>query len=510
MSAHVVVIDSTARRATIKTTPGKYLTDILQEACIKLGHNPSQYGLKYNRKQLDLSLSFRLSGLISGAKLELVQLSRSPSVVTVALQLPDSEARGAPNGRIVDKFPSTTTLWLVLRKFEAGVAGSGPLRNLTARGVPHAEGNSGAGRLYYEIPVLQVLGRELSTFTDLQKTLAQIGLNDGNVLMRLSFRQTEEPLEEAMTKIAEYFQSSENEVSAAVPPQSTTTSAVPEQTNEPQEPQDSTTSSMGQESVSDAPSVGGQEPTVSTSEPTESTAPTLTAGRSVTVFSPPTSDTPSSAQIKYNEEDYVPSIEHAKAHQRLLNEASRNKRLFTDAELAAKAAEEEARRAEVREVDVKVRFPDQSQVVAKFGPQDSGSTLYAFVRSCLAPALAAESFALTTFSHPSPARSAHTNTIPDSDQSLLIKHLGLAGRVLLNFSWRDASLASQRRTDLLRLELRSQAREIKVEQPPESVEEPSTSLSSRSEAGAAQDTGKPSGGRKSGGIPKWLKLPGKK
>jgi tether containing UBX domain for GLUT4 len=47
MSAHVVVIDATAKRATIKTTPGKHLTDILQEACSKLGYNSSQYGLKY-------------------------------------------------------------------------------------------------------------------------------------------------------------------------------------------------------------------------------------------------------------------------------------------------------------------------------------------------------------------------------------------------------------------------------------------------------------------------------
>lgn len=46
MSSHVVVIDSTARRATIKTTPGKYLTDVLQEACAKLGAEPSQCGLK--------------------------------------------------------------------------------------------------------------------------------------------------------------------------------------------------------------------------------------------------------------------------------------------------------------------------------------------------------------------------------------------------------------------------------------------------------------------------------
>ena len=57
---------------------------------------------RYKGKQLDLSLVLRLSGLTSGAKLELVQLSRSPSVVTVALQLPESEVRGAPSGRILD------------------------------------------------------------------------------------------------------------------------------------------------------------------------------------------------------------------------------------------------------------------------------------------------------------------------------------------------------------------------------------------------------------------------
>jgi hypothetical protein len=46
MSSHVVVIDSTARRATIKTNPSKPLADVLQEACSKLGLNASQYGLK--------------------------------------------------------------------------------------------------------------------------------------------------------------------------------------------------------------------------------------------------------------------------------------------------------------------------------------------------------------------------------------------------------------------------------------------------------------------------------
>lgn len=46
MASHVVVIDSTAHRITVKTAPGKYLSDVLDEACGKLGLNPSLYGLK--------------------------------------------------------------------------------------------------------------------------------------------------------------------------------------------------------------------------------------------------------------------------------------------------------------------------------------------------------------------------------------------------------------------------------------------------------------------------------
>jgi tether containing UBX domain for GLUT4 len=46
MSSHVVVIDSTARRAVVKTNPSKPLADVLQEACTKLGLAASQYGLK--------------------------------------------------------------------------------------------------------------------------------------------------------------------------------------------------------------------------------------------------------------------------------------------------------------------------------------------------------------------------------------------------------------------------------------------------------------------------------
>ena len=46
MASHVVVIDTSFRRITIKVTPGKYVSDILEEACAKFGLNANNYGLK--------------------------------------------------------------------------------------------------------------------------------------------------------------------------------------------------------------------------------------------------------------------------------------------------------------------------------------------------------------------------------------------------------------------------------------------------------------------------------
>ncbi|RAL05836.1 putative UBX domain protein [Aspergillus ibericus CBS 121593] len=507
MSSHVVVLDSTARRATVKTTPGKHLTDILQEACKKLGVEASQHGLKYKGKELDLSLVFRLSGLTPGAKLELVQLSRSPSVVTVALQLPESEARGAPSSRrLLDKFPSTTTIWLILRKFEAGVAGGASTRNLTGRGVP--SGNEGAGRLYYETPVVQIMERELSSFTDLQKSLAQLGFNSGNVLLRLSFRRTEEPLEEAMVKIQDYFKPFDD----ATPK----TEASPAPTEQPSQAESSNEAEESQQqpaSTDESPWTSEQAtpavPTAPAAEPTE-----VPAGfsRPVTVFSPPSNATPQSAQTTYNETDYVPSIEHAKAHQRRLNATSRPQRLPTDAEIAAKAAAEEERLAAVKEVDVKVRLPDQSQVVAKFGQEDTGKSLYDFVRNCLAAPFANEKFIITSSlsgaaGTSGPGRNIQ-NIVPDSDQHLLIKDLAMIGRVLVNFTWDPtASPTARQSRELLKPALQTRAQELKVEQPPDVMD---TSEDVSIPKPTSTGDGARGEKRKPGGMPKWLKLPGKK
>lgn len=135
-----------------------------------------------------MSRTIRQTGLSGGAKLELIVVSRSPSVVSIALQLPETLAGSAPGGRLLDKFASNTTLWHILRAFESK---EGCNYNFTGRGVAQVEqGTAGAGRVYYEMPILNIMGRELSSFTDLQKTMGQLGINGGSSLIRMSFRKT--------------------------------------------------------------------------------------------------------------------------------------------------------------------------------------------------------------------------------------------------------------------------------------------------------------------------------
>lgn len=431
----------------------------------------------------------------------------------MALQLPESEAHDVPNGRLLDKFPSTTTLWLVLRKFEAGVAGTGPKRNLTARGAPAIDiGNSGAGRLYYETPVIHVAERELSSFTDLQKSLSQLGVNSGNILLRLSFRTTQEPLEEAIQKISDYFAPFEDNSVVAVDP------------NIPEDTSPSTIDQVVPNAESASTTIETLTPASSNSivselrseslqpHPSDQSAVSSVSSRPVTIFRPPSGSTPQSALRAHNEEDYVLSIEEAKSYQERLNVTSRPTRLPSDAEIAAKVVAQQEKLANITEVEVKIRFPEQSQVVAKFGQLDTSATLYSFARGCVNEKIASEPFLLIfTGAAGGPVRGGGKNLtiIPDSDQKLLIKDLGLRGRVLINFSWDDKASLTARGSDLnlLKAELRRHAQEIKV---PDVPAEESNEKSTLGRLGAALrgDDGRSS--RKGGTMPKWFKMPGKK
>ncbi|GAB7344004.1 hypothetical protein MBLNU457_1932t1 [Dothideomycetes sp. NU457] len=499
MTSHVFVVDSSARRHQIKTTPSKTLRDILEEACEKFGKDPDQFILtdaSKAAKPFDLSRSIRLAGLANGAKLQLVQASRSPTVLSVALQLP--QVLGG--GRIQDKFPSNTSLWQVLRKFEEAVAGDPPKKlNITQRGVPSTD--NGSGRLEYEQPVLNVMNRELKDFVDLQKTLMQLGFNSGGVMVRLDFRRSGTPMEEAMKQISEYFAASQPQSSAhTATPAARTQSAAP---TEPMEVE--TTAAHGahaaaegnMHSVPDVDAENAAVPLVgsadreppgdtimtpppasseaqkpheetgliasssegpitnnnTTSEPSQPSSST-TSGPQISVYAPSSNTTPQAALQPYNEADYLPSIEHAQSHQNTLNRASQNRRLASDAEMAKDSAEKAEVLAAVKSATVRVRFPDQMQVDLTIQSSETAESLYATVRDMLErPALGFELRYRSSKFVPL--------TLPKGSTKKIIADLGLVGNTLLTMAW-DTGVPLEAREPVLKQSVRAQAKELKV------------------------------------------------
>lgn len=500
MATSVYVVDSSFKRTQIKVTPGKYLREVLEEACKTRKLNPEEYALKsQSNKTLDLSQPFRLSGLSAGAKLQLVQASKSPGVVSIALQLPESEG----GTRLNDKFPSNTSLWLVLRKYEDAVAGSPSQKlNLTQRGVP--SGDSGAGRLMYEQPCLNLMGRSLDTFSDLQKTLAQLGLNGGTVLIRLAFTATQTPLEEAMKEISNYFTSIDS-VPAGLgssamqePSEPLAAAANTDVAQVRNAPQDVSTSEAQQNvaedlPIPDAPSAAAlaeQDPTPPTnltSQPAlPEDPPTTDSSNSIngiSVYLPPSSNTPAAALQTDDPSVFEPTIDHAKSHQAALQQAGRNKRLLSDKELADAATAQQAQLATIHSVVVRVRYPDQSQIETTVYASETAAELYARVKETLAHA-----------DQPFELRYTGSKThevLPDSSTKRLVRDFGFRGKVLVTLLWGGDASVDARSGPSLKEEYRRHAKDLKVElQTQQAVGEEAH----RSAMGKGAATGSGSGG----------------
>ena len=435
----------------------------------------------------------------------------------MALQLPESES--STSNRLTGKFPSTTTLWQLLRHFESEPANLQPRRNFTARGIPEVEkGSSGFGGFFYETPVIQLMGRELASFTDLQKSLAQLGLNNGSALLRLNFRRTDSPLEEAIAEIDEYFKITEGQLSADTSSASAAKAELGPSVSEqfPAPKDDERSSLLEPSSSSQIPSPPRQSAAQSSSQSAQSDKDQARHGphaspsdalstinqpipgpaeRPISVFAPSSASTPAASRQAFNEKDYEPTIAHAKMHQARLATSSVNKRLPTDAELAVQAESQAKRNADAKEVEVKVRFPDQMQVVSTFSTLDTSTTLYDFVKGLLEKEN--EPFTINFRSAQGP------KNVPKMEIVRLID-LGMAGRVLINVVWEAGVSNEAREGSVLKAKFQDKATQIEVKEV-ESVEmeKPNDAVERKG------DQKNEERGRK-GGVPKWLKLPVKR
>ncbi|KAM7224471.1 GLUT4 regulating protein TUG domain containing protein [Rhypophila decipiens] len=522
MAAHVEVVSTDFRRAKIRVTPGTYLVDVLDEACQKLNLKSDNYLLKHKQKPVDLSYPFRTSGLVSGAKLELVRKSSSPSVVSIAL---DIDGR-----RLTQKLPSDMSLWQVLRQFESADAKV----NITARATPKTgSGNdSGSGQLYYEKPVVNIMGKEYSKQEELQRTLSQCGINSGSIALRVIFQKTDQTLYDTMQQIDQYL----NQIKPSGPEQAgsepslidlatpTSPDVVPPVESKKEEASVDGTEPAPvpqQEPTAPAPSAA-PEPTIPQPTPSAETgdlmdfdqppavedAATTTDGghlQPTAIFSAPTSSTP--AATKFHEDDavYEPTIAHAQLRQQQLLTRAQNTRLKSDAELAEIAAQEAQKLAKINKVEVKVRFPDQTSVHWEVHPDTTGSTLYQSIRDVMASP--EQPFKLVM--------SVTKATIHENNKRLIADYR-LKGRELLNLVWEDAATDKARNAPFLKDDVASKAQAVVVREVPqeEKHDQPSGEASSSTANKSTQKTkGEPSHmdpevlKKKLG---KLFKLPGKK
>jgi tether containing UBX domain for GLUT4 len=413
----------------------------------------------------------------------------------------------------MDKFPSDTTIWLVLRKFETS---GGTNLNFTARGVTQVgNGLSGVGRIFYEMPSLNVAGRDVSTFSDLQKTLAQLGFNGGSCLIKLGFKVTNQPLEEAMTEIGQYFKEEEKPAGTENTPPGknvdTLTDAIarlPSRSPDPAEDVEMSLADTSEETSQDPspyPERVGDTPIAPPLTPPQHRSLQSKEGavlgpdqRPITVYSAPRNLTPQAALRPHNEDDYEPTVAHAKLHQSRLLNNTQNKRLLSDAETEQLEAEKAAKLAVVKEVKIRIRFPDQTSVDTTFKAQETGAQLYEYVKGLIA-------------AEGQPFKLVYTGkgpqTVPKNEKKLS-KDMGFAGSVLVNFSWEDGANDAARKAAVLKPQFGQKAKELTVPEPPtvekEDEAEPSQTPSTIGGPSAGGSTGK--GGIGSGKkLPSWLK-----
>jgi tether containing UBX domain for GLUT4 len=456
---------------------------------------------RHANKPVDLSRTFRQTGLTTGAKLELVVASRSPSVVSVALQIPEALASGVPGGRLTDKVPSDTTLWRVLRKFEST---EGQNLNFTGRGVTHLEnGAAGAGKIVYEMPVLNVMGRELATFGDLQKTLAQLGFNSGSCLIRLNFKKTEQPLQEAMAEIEQYFKEKgpaepEKNGAEAGPSQEVDSitegiSRIPSQEPTPSQDVEMASVEHPEQLQTTTPITPSKRPAPEVMPEPKQEEILGPNQRPISIYSPPSSDTPKAALIPHNEDDFEATIQHAKAHQQTLKNRSHNQKLLSDAEAERLEQEKAAKLAKMKGVKIKVRFPDQSSVVYDFTAADTGDDLYVSVTGVI-------------IADDQPFKLVYSDkgvqTVPRS-QRKLIKDLRFEGSVLVNFVWEDTASDGSRKGQVLKPQYTQRMQALPI--PEAKSVETEEAGPSTSEKGKEKENSSGGAGLKlKGAMPKWL------
>lgn len=183
----VTVLCPNARRQQVKVEPNLKILQIIEEVCKKQGLNSDDYEIIFQKRRLDVTLTFRLSGIPMNAQLELKKLDvpRRVSDVIIVLQLEDGSRLPQQT------FKPSTNLFDLVNAFKTV-----PDSLLLALEASISDLNS-----YHAI--CSYLNEEIMGEFQLKNTtLKDLGLTGGRAIVRFNYRVVDE---EKFTKISEEF-----------------------------------------------------------------------------------------------------------------------------------------------------------------------------------------------------------------------------------------------------------------------------------------------------------------
>lgn len=171
-----------ARRQTIKVQQNTKILEILEEVCKKQGLPSNEYDLVFQKKHLDLTLTYRLSGIPNNAQLELSKLESGPrqiSDITIVLQLDDGTRLPPQQFK-----PDDTSLFSVIHTYLT----LQPTIEQLNKALDQSQSTQTS-----TYPVVTYLNDQVVGHFQLKNTtLLDLGLASGRFILRLSERKFEE------------------------------------------------------------------------------------------------------------------------------------------------------------------------------------------------------------------------------------------------------------------------------------------------------------------------------
>ncbi|CAN6641087.1 UBX domain-containing protein 4 [Trichomonascus vanleenenianus] len=359
-----VVVVHGVRQIRVKVAPSLLIREIKQRACEMLELTPELYELKTGKTVLNGALPFRLSNVVGNAKLTLVAARRKKStpvrVKVHAVDLPPNFSDA-----LVHEFDSRTSLISILAYFErkSGI-------NFTKRSYPLVSG--GNGRLMYEAPSVQLFNKVTESIAELNQSLTNLGIDNGSTSLRVRFKQTRVPFEEAVKEVEGYLQEAESTQESESP----TPEPVASSTESTPKPGDELKPELAGE-LSDLKEELHRERTEAPEE-TPVNAEDQIIQRKAQAYVPSETQRVIPEDIGDVEMD-AHQFKHYTSQLAALSGSDRQ-----DGPLLTSRLRKNAKKTgPVKQCVVRVKFPDQTFVEATFGASDTVGDLHSFVKSVI-------------------------------------------------------------------------------------------------------------------------------